>query len=168
MKRFIALFLVFSVLALSVPLAAKERKGADLIIQRTDGTQVRGELIAVKESSLLLLDRDTGSDVSVDIGDIGVITIVRKSKALLGAGLGFIVFAGVGALIGHNEKKATDPDVSSAIYGSIYGGIGLIIGGLVGFSKGEDKTIRIGRRPESQIKEILNKLQKKARIKNAL
>ena len=73
MKRFIALFLVFSVLALSVPLAAKERKGADLIIQRTDGTQVRGELIAVKASSLLLLDRDTGSDVSVDIGDIGVI-----------------------------------------------------------------------------------------------
>ncbi len=69
MKKFISLFLVFSILTLSIPLTAKERKGADLIIQKIDGQQVRGEFIAVKENSLLLLDRDTGADVTVDIED---------------------------------------------------------------------------------------------------
>ena len=69
MKKFISLFLMFSILTLSIPLTAKERKGADLIIQKIDGQQVRGEFIAVKENSLLLLDRDTGADVTVDIED---------------------------------------------------------------------------------------------------
>ena len=45
---------MFSILALSGNLFAKERKGADLIVQRTDGTKVRGELIAIKENSLLM------------------------------------------------------------------------------------------------------------------
>ena len=69
MKRPVALLLMFSILAFSGNLYA-EKKGADLIIQKTDGTQVRGELIAVKKSSLLLLDRYSGSDVSIDITDI--------------------------------------------------------------------------------------------------
>ena len=50
MRKTISLFLMFSVLSLSVPLTAKERKGADLIVQKTGGQQVRGELIAVKEN----------------------------------------------------------------------------------------------------------------------
>ena len=52
MKKAISLFLVFSLITLSIPLVAKEKKGADLIIQRLDGTQVRGELITFKEFSV--------------------------------------------------------------------------------------------------------------------
>jgi hypothetical protein len=76
MKKFISLFLVVSILLLSMPLKAKERKGADLIIQKTDGTQVRSELIAVKENSLLLLERDSGAHVSKVIwrDNIGVVS----------------------------------------------------------------------------------------------
>jgi len=48
------------------------------------GQQIEGELITVKPNSLLLLDTE-GKDVSIDIGDIKVIRIVKKSKALLGA-----------------------------------------------------------------------------------
>jgi hypothetical protein len=70
MKKFTDLFLVFCILALSGNLFAKERKGADLIIQKKEGQQVRGELIAVKENSLLLLERESGADMPVDIGDV--------------------------------------------------------------------------------------------------
>ena len=66
---------MFSILILSMPLKAKERKGADLIIQRTDGTQVRGELIAVKEKSLLLLERDS-------ISEIGSISLLQSNAIL--------------------------------------------------------------------------------------
>ena len=88
MKKFISLFLVFSILLLSGNLYGKERKGADLIIQKTDGTQVWVELIAVKENSLLLLDRESGADVSIDISDIKVIRVKGKSKFLLGLQIG--------------------------------------------------------------------------------
>jgi len=65
MKKIIPLFLVFSLLALSGNLLAKERRGAELIVQKKDGQQVRGELITVKEHSLLLLD-SKGKDASID------------------------------------------------------------------------------------------------------
>lgn len=78
-KKFIALFLVFSILAISSNLYAKARRGANLLIQKTDGQQVGGELIAVKQNSLLLKDSKSGADVSVDIGDVKVITILRFS-----------------------------------------------------------------------------------------
>jgi hypothetical protein len=42
MRKIIALFLVFSVLSFSMNLIAKENGGADLIIQKKDGQQVRG------------------------------------------------------------------------------------------------------------------------------
>ena len=99
MRKAISLFLVFSILVLSAPLTAKERKGADLIIQKKDGTQVRGELIAVKENSLLLLDRESGADVTVDIGAIRVIKIKKKSKLLKGAGNGLLIGGGTGVHI---------------------------------------------------------------------
>jgi hypothetical protein len=47
MKKFISLFLVFSILLLSGNIFPKERKGAELIIQKLDGQQAKGELIAM-------------------------------------------------------------------------------------------------------------------------
>jgi len=54
MRRFTAVFLVFSILLLSGAMYAKERKGTDLIIENKDGHKLVGELIAVKQNSLLL------------------------------------------------------------------------------------------------------------------
>ena len=80
--KFVLLFLIFSLVALSGNLYAKN-KGAELVVQKIDGTQVRGELIAVKEESLLLLNSE-GEDVSVDINDVRVVSIFKKSKVLIG------------------------------------------------------------------------------------
>jgi len=68
-KKLISLFLIFSLMMLSASLYAKERRGAKLIITKTDGQQIKGELITVKPKSLLLLNTD-GKDVSVGIADI--------------------------------------------------------------------------------------------------
>ncbi len=166
MKRFISLFLVFSVLALSMPLTAKERKGADLIIQRTDGTQVRGELIAVKENSLLLLVREWGADVTINIDDIRVITILRKSKAWLGYGLGLLAGVGVGAIAG-NQLSIPWWGKATGICAIIGGLAGALVGALLGSSAGKDKTFSIYAMSDTQIQEILKKLRKQARVRNA-
>lgn len=55
-RKFISLFLVFSILMLSVNLYAKERRGAKLIVIKKDGGQIEGELITVKPNSLQLLE----------------------------------------------------------------------------------------------------------------
>ena len=80
MKKIIALLLVFSIICLYGNLYAKERRGAELVIQKKDGQQAKGELIAVKKNSLLLKDSQTGADVSIAIEDITKIKIARKSK----------------------------------------------------------------------------------------
>ena len=117
-KKFILLLLVFSLLALSGNLYAKKR-GATLIIQRRGDqvqtrykdtpweksviTGIRGELIAVKQNSLLLLDSESGVDVTIDIKEIKAVAIEKKSKALLGALLGIPI----GFLVPRNGIQGT-------------------------------------------------------------
>ena len=52
-------------MTLSGNLIAKERRGAELIVQKKDGQQIRGELIAVKQNSLLLLV--SGVDTAIKV-----------------------------------------------------------------------------------------------------
>jgi len=92
-KKFVVLALVCTLVS-QLSLMAKEKRGAELIVNMKDGQSVRGELITVKENSILLLEQGSGADVTVDIEDIGVIEIVKKSKLLPGAGLGESGFGG--------------------------------------------------------------------------
>ena len=155
MKRFIALFLIFSLIMLSANLYAKERRGAKLIVTKKDGQQIEGELITVKPNSLLLLDTE-GKDVSVGIADIKVIKIKRKSKALLGAGIGFLACI-VAAKIGI---------INQIYFVGIFIITGMITGGMWGGYIGRDKTIQIEGMTDLEIREALNKLRKKARIRD--
>ena len=56
MKKFTALCLILSLVMLYANLDAKERRGAKLIVTKTDGQKIRGELITVKPNSLLFFD----------------------------------------------------------------------------------------------------------------
>ena len=162
-KKFIALFLVFSLFALSGSLYAKERRGAELIVTKKNGQLIGGELITVKPNSLLLLDA-VGKDVSVDIADIKVIRIMRQSKALLGAGIGLLIGVGPGALIGYRVGWRTS---EGALYGGVIGGLAAaLIGGYIGISLGKEETIQIEGMTDSEIQEALDKLRKKARIRD--
>ena len=184
MKKCISLFLVFFSFVLSGNLYAK-KKGAELIVQKIFGQQVRGELITVKENSLLLLDSESGADVSVDIREIRLIEIVKKSKSLAWGGIGLVSGAVIGALTGYLQGDdppirvrfgstiiMTGPPMFTADEKALYGGIGWgilggAIGGIGGTIAGADKTIQSEGKSETAIRKALNKLRKKARVRNS-
>jgi hypothetical protein len=170
-KKFISLFLAFSLMAISCTTVdtprqtrfepKKQKHGANLVILKKDGRQIRSELIAVKENSLLLLESESGAEVFIDIGDVWVIKIVKKSKFLLRTGQGLLVGGGVGYLVGNEDQglKGVLTFFSITI-------LGAIIGGMAGVNSGMDKTIQIEGMSDSEIQETLDKLRKKARIRD--
>ncbi len=60
-------------------IAKKQKHGTQLIVQKRDGQEIRGELIAVKHNSLLLLKFESAAEVSIEIIDIKVIKVIKKS-----------------------------------------------------------------------------------------
>lgn len=164
-KRLLILVLA-GTLVFPLGLTAKEKRGADLLIERLDGSQVSGELITVKESSLLLLS-DSGADVSVTVQDIKVIRVIKKSQALQGAGYGFLITsASLSALAwASDEEYFTDPEGGGPLVLALFFGIpGLLVGSIVGSIMGTDKTIRIEGESDTEIREHLEYLRMKARI----
>ena len=168
-KKFISLFLVFSLMMLSVNLYAKEKRGAKLIITKKDGQLIKGELIAVKPNALLLLDTE-GKVVSIDIADFKVIRIVKKSKVWTGAGIGLAISVGGGALIGALAGEGPAEDMSGLLVGLLVGAFFspavALLGAIIGAAVGTDKTIHFEGMTDLEIEEALEKLCKKARIRD--
>ena len=71
--------------------SAKEKDhGAELLIQKKDGQEIRGELLTVKGSHLLLMDSSSLSGVTLDIGEISRIRVVKKSRFFKNLGKGLL------------------------------------------------------------------------------
>ena len=176
-KKLTSLLLVFSLLEIScatVSLPTFEmrfpgkKQGAKLIITNKDWQQIKGELIIVKPNSLLLLDTE-GKDVSIDIADIKVIKIGKKSKVWQGAGIGFLIGASGGALLGATTEGSFDDDGRFSwilFWGIFFAAPSALIGGIIGAIAGIDKTILVEGMSDSEIQEALDKLRKKARIRD--
>jgi len=189
-QKFITLFLIFSLLAINCSTLSrleekrKKRKkhGANLIIQKTNGQQVSGELMTVKPDSLLLLNTE-GKDVSVDIEEIKVITVVKKSKAWSGVGAGLLGGAVGGAVIGiclwvlglpvmaifgEAGIESWMDDFQDVLWDAalIGAGVGVLLGVSIGAASGKDKTIQIEGMSDLEIQETLDYLRKKARIRD--
>jgi hypothetical protein len=151
---------------------AKERRGAELLIQEQDGTLIKGELIVVKPNSLLLLDAASGADVSANIEDIRVITIVKKSRAGKGALIGFLAGSGIGAISVLSAGGNHEEDVWAGFFSDIFKALavvlfitaGTVIGLIIGAAAGKDEIIKLEGKSPEQIKGILEKLRSKARI----
>ena len=183
MKKLIALFLVVTFIGMNcatyekgegINLEPGQKPGAKLVIQKTNGQQVKGELIAVKKDSLLLKDSQTGADVAVDITDTETIKIVMESKGKSGARIGF----GIGGALGiaFVTAYAIDPgDEPSGFFTYLLAYCGTILilgtplallGWAIGAQAGTDKTIQIEDKSEAEIKGILEDLRQKARVPN--
>lgn len=154
---FIAVALVISLLALPADLSAKEKRGADLIVTRLDGSQVSGELIAVKRDSLLLLSN--GRDESIDLADIKAVRIVRKSRAGKGAFYGFLGGAMTGALLGSGGVDEYTGGEAAVIFGALFGIVGGLGGLGLGTIMGVDTTIAVAGEPEALVRSHLEKLR---------
>jgi len=151
-------------------LESSGKRGAEIVVQKNDGTQLHGELIAVKKNSLLLLDSEFGMDVSAPIEDIEIIHILKGPKTGLGAISGFLIGGVVGAAA-VNKSKDCNQCPSSAqrhvIGGALVGGLGALVGALIGSSAGENEIILIQGLPQDKLNEVLDGLRSKARIRNA-
>jgi hypothetical protein len=167
MKKITSLVIVVSLLFPSGVLFAQKRQGVQLEITKTDGTEIKGELIAVKENLLLLMDSLSGGDVSTDIREVRKIVIINESRFKNGLLYGLLWGGSVGAIIGFASYgkgdwfSRTDQTVIASL---VFGGAGVVIGGLAGLSSGINETIKIEGSPPEKLALIREKLRKKARF----
>jgi len=119
--------------------------------------------IAVKENSLLILDTESGTDVTVGIRDVKVIIIAKKSKDGRKALFGLMIGGFTGGVL---SSFFSGDALGALIFGSLGGLVGLLIGGITGLASGRDETIQIEGKSDLEIQEILEDLSKKARVRS--
>lgn len=158
--KLIASALAVSLLILPANVSAKERRGATLLVTRLDGSGVRGELIAVKPDSLVLLST-AGVDISVGVAEIGSVRIIRRSKAgkdALWGGVGGVLVGGVlGGLSGGIDEFT--PTGAAVFLGLVFGVAGGLGGLGVGTLMGVDTTIAFAGEPDALARSRMEKLR---------
>jgi hypothetical protein len=160
---------VILVLALLAPvLVAKERRGAQLVVTKNDGRVVRGELLAVKGTDLLIMAELALERVSVSLADAKVVKVVKRAKAggiITGVLIGGVVGAAVGSAsqAGNHEFLSGIDKAAWTIAGA---GIGILAGGIIGLVAGSrEKFTIVGSNPNS-LNLIASQLRKFAKDKS--
>jgi hypothetical protein len=160
MKKIMTLIIGISLLFPSGVLFAKERQGAQLVITKTDMTEIKGELIGVKQDSTLILESSSRIGASIDISDIKVIKIVKGSNTWTGVLVGL---AG-GGVMGQDIVKGSG-DMGLRPLGGIIGGlVGGLLGGVIGSTIYKYETFQIEGKSQEQIQAFLEKLRTQARF----
>ncbi|MCJ7611461.1 MAG: hypothetical protein MUP19_04295, partial [Candidatus Aminicenantes bacterium] len=155
--------LIISLLVIPGNVAAKDRRGADLVVTRLDGSQVSGELIAVKRDSLLLLSY--GRDESIDLTDVKTVRIVRKSRAGLFAGLAGAAGATAGAFVGLYTGGGDDESGPASIRGGVvYGALGALAGLLANSMVNSDTHFTVAGKTPEAVAGFWDKLQAYSRM----
>lgn len=165
------LFAFILVLALLAPgLAAKERRGADLLVNKRDGSLMEGELLAVRGNTLILMLEANSAGVEVELKEVATITVVKKSKFGKGLLWGTLIGGAAGAVIGSASYKPSphlllnNSRGEAAAYIAIFlGGIGAIEGGLAGAGAGKDERIVIAAGDPISVGRVVGRLQELAR-----
>ncbi|MFX0196539.1 MAG: hypothetical protein ACFFCW_10480 [Candidatus Hodarchaeota archaeon] len=143
----------------------KERRGAKIEIWGKGDIYIEGELIAVKQNSLLLLNTE-GKDESVDIADIEVIRVKKKPNVGQGLLYGLLIGGGGGVLSGFLFPIEIDEYNWGPFFLGILGGVvGLLLGGISGAFRGS-KIIHFEGMTDWEIQETLDYLHKKARVRD--
>lgn len=163
MKKNVSIMLVAAVMLLWSNALAKERRGATVVIAKKDGVEMRGELIAVKKDSLIVVDTN-GQSETVEPAEIRQVEM--KTKATRNIGKGVLLGLAAGAVVG--ALMADDPEVAPRWAGALYvGAIGAGAGGVAGLVAGAAKSrkiITIEGRSENELAQALAKLRKSARV----
>lgn len=162
----VALTVFVASLALLCPdLAAKEKRGSKLEVTCREGRRVVGELIAVRTDSLLFVQEYSEFDLSIDIADITRIKVIKKPTAGKWGLYGSMIGLCGGVLRGYVTRDKEDRVGAAYYFGAIYAMGGLVAGTLAGSLASKGETFEFEGRSDSEIKGMLDRLRKMARIR---
>lgn len=148
-------------------LSGRERRGTDIEAMREDGTAVKGELVAVRPTALVVREIRSGSYLFLDISDVTLVSIPKTSR---GAGLltGLIQGIFTGTITG----DVVSPKGASTSRrwpwwiggGLVGGGLGALLFGMAEIPTGEYESIPFRGRPKAEVDAVLVRLRTLARI----
>jgi hypothetical protein len=168
-RRATAVALVVWLIAFPGFLAAQGRRGASVLVTLKDGSQVGGELIAVKPDSLLLLSY-VGRDQAVPLADIESVAmkVNRKGKGGSGFLAGALIGGIAGGLFAANQIKNEEtefPGLTAVLSPLIAGSLGGLIGMAIGSAgRSSRETILIAGVSAEELANALARLRKIARV----
>lgn len=133
-------------------LSAQEKRGAEIVVTKTNGSLYRGELIAVRPDSLLLLGPG-GKDTSIGLADIGIVRIVRRSPTGLLTLAGFLLGSGI---VGMTTEPLDEWGWAHAALAGIGGAIAGLISGAI---SAKDRSYYSWGEPDGALNQNLDKLR---------
>jgi hypothetical protein len=164
---------VLALAFLAPDVEARERRGARIVVTNLDGTTVSGELLAVKDETLIIKDGAASGGVSANLKDVRSVRIVRRSKLLSGTGLGALIGGGVGAGLGllsydetGNAWFTPENRGQGALWGAAAGGVcGALLGLILGAAAGADETVWIDSGDAAGISRAVSALRRRAKAR---
>lgn len=166
---FIALIIFSLIMPMDLP-AKKQKPGAYLIILKEDGQVIEGELLCVKDSSLLLMSSGTNIDENVDITEIQEIRIKRNRNFLKGfLKVGWIGWASgtvAGFCFCSHEPEGLRYKGCAIAGGILIGFYAGLAGGIFNIAARKFKRIPVISKSPNEIQAFLQQLREMARFKN--
>jgi len=158
------LAIVLSLLVMPPVLAARQRRGAWLRIEKSDATLVEGELLKVSGEKLLLFSRGSGSGFEVSLRETRTLGILKKKKIGGGIAYGFLGGLAVGVLVakaGVSSDPCQDLNIiaSSMLVTSV---VGMVCGGAIGAAR-RYESHAMERMTDKEVAELAAKLTPLAR-----
>lgn len=157
----VALASIFVLCFLPISALAKEPRGATVVVTKTDGSQIEGELLAVKPDSLLLLGFGN-KDGTIDLAAIRSVRIKRKAHSGTLALGGLAAGAAAGVLISRQWRDA-DMNFPPVVTGAAVGAMGALAGLVLSIPFGLDTTVHLAGEPEEIVRSRLAGLARYSR-----
>ncbi len=134
------------------------------VVTNQDAAAFRGEVVGVRADAIVI-ETEQGEVRTVAIKDISRLRLYRKSAWMVGATVGSLVAGGVAYAVSYPRYK--DEFLGGiGIAASLAGGlvIGALGGGLIGGLSSADKTYDLTKLSPPEVKSLMAKLRKKARV----
>jgi hypothetical protein len=146
-------------------LLSSSKEGAALNVKKIDGTIVEGELIVVKQNSMLLKESSSGKDISIGLEDLDALITENYSGLKWGVGSGVTLGLVGGIVLGYRNggphQNSFDSMRDGALLGMLVGGL---LGGMIGYSISGARTFQIKGKSQEEIRAVIDKLRSRARV----
>lgn len=120
-----------------------EKFGAEVTISFENGTEINGELLSVRDSTITICTKHSATDleltnlaypiITIQNDEIKELTIKGSNCVWIGFAIGSATFTGIGIWIGHELDTGLDAEGGKAGLGIIGFLVGAIAGGIVGY-----------------------------------